>query len=373
VTQKVIEQHPLILVVGRPGSGKSAFVRALLRSLSHPGALALNDYTLLLQRIESLDQTQIRWTSEGQFEILDRAIFDDLLRELVGTALANRATRPVILEFSRDKYSEALKKFPEFINDPPLIIYIDCPLEICVQRNAARAPGYPINVVPESVIRSHYAQDDLAALIAAFPGAIRRVDSSSHSLTALEREALLLLSELQGKPAETIASVATFRKELAAAGLILSYTLVFGTLAAAAWRADPGSLFGRIAPAGSFSLLKTILLVMSAGGLGSTTYCMRALYHYYIRGMFDFDRFKWWYLFRPLAGALLSVAAFTLVTGGSAALGTPNSNAPSNLSWFGVSYLAGFGTEQVIEWLRRASKSVFGESSVQPDDERPAG
>jgi predicted kinase len=364
----------LVFLIGRPGAGKSTFARYLTRALISTNVLYLNDYELLLARTKSLAANQIKWEPNGQFEVLDRAVFDGLFSDLVKPVASNRGKRPIIVEFSRGLYVPIFAAITGLNEGPFTIIYVDTPLESCIQRNAIRAPYSPLKTTPEAVIRKYHTADDLTALLQAYPGNVRIVRNAESSLHALEREASLILEDIIGtEHIKSLRPASQLAKELTAAVLLIFYLTAFLSVSILAWRAGPSSFLASLLPGKDLNqlpFLKTILYVFCAGGLGSTTYCIRALYHYYILGAFDFDRFKWWYLFRPLTGSVLAISSFAIVKGGVVALGAGGSLpiSSANLAWFGVAYLSGFGVEQVIEWLRRASKSVFGESRVQPDE-----
>src|SRR5205814_10102948 len=80
----------VVFVVGRPGAGKSTFCRYARRALGNSKILLLNEYELLLKRKEKLAATQFKQYENGQFEIVDRTIFDDLCDQLVQAAMAGR-------------------------------------------------------------------------------------------------------------------------------------------------------------------------------------------------------------------------------------------------------------------------------------------
>jgi adenylate kinase family enzyme len=361
------QQADLFFVIGRPGAGKTTFARYLALALHDQHVLSVNDYDLLLEMAHSLPQDQIRWDKEGHLEVVNRAVFDALFDTLTKIALANRGKRPTIVELSRAAYVETLRRSPELQARPPLIIYLNAPLETCIRRNAGRDPGNAAKIVPEGVIRKYYAEDDIGALAAAFPERVRIVDNAGSSLSTLEREAALLVADLFGGDPQ--GRTASRWKEILTACMLIGYLVAFLVLGFAAWQAKTASLIFRfISPdPESIPLMKMMGIIASAGGLGSATYCIRAFYSYYIQGTFDFDRFKWWYVFRPITGALLALSVYALVQGGVSAIGGSAEGQRGTMTWFGLSYLAGFATEQVVEWLRRTSKSIFGESRVQPD------
>jgi len=148
-------------------------------------------------------------------------------------------------------------------------------------------------------------------------------------------------------------------KEGAVAGILAVYSFVFLLVLFLAWQ---GGVLGVLGVDGvRASFLQTAIYVLCAGGLGSTTYCIRAFYYYTIKDDFLFETYFWWYVFRPLSGIILAVAAFALTKGGVVVFGGSSaSTSASNYALFGMAYLAGFGTEQVLERLRVASKAVFG-------------
>ncbi len=162
-------------------------------------------------------------------------------------------------------------------------------------------------------------------------------------------------------------------REAAVGAILGSYSLLFLGALLASWQ---GWLLRQILGDGSrLPLLQSAAYVICAGGLGSTTYCIRAFYYYTIKHDFLFDTYFWWYLFRPIFGAILAVAAFCLTKGGIAAFGGGTaSSGGTNFALFGMGYLAGFGSEQVVERLRLASKAAFGiEKSLGNEKQRADG
>ena len=357
-----------VFVIGRPGSGKTTFARYLRRVLWNWRTVSINDYDLLLSKIPTLTPAQIRWEN-GQFEIIDRSVFDRLLSEIVAKVRSERGKRHIIVELARPSYSEIITQFQDFAQFPFYVFYLDTPINVCIQRNYTRAPASPSRIVPESIIRRFFATDDIELVADRIPQWTRIINNANTSLASLEREANLLVDELLGGWNGCLVTAVGLMMEFAAAIIIFSYAIFFLGAILYLWQSTNQSFIGSLAPSpDKLSLLRTVGLVMCGGGLGSTTYCMRSLYHYYILDKFDFWRFKWWYIFRPQAGCILAFAIFAIAKGGVGTIAGASSTHIATLPWFGIAFLAGFGTEQVIEWLRRASKSLFGESRVQPQD-----
>lgn len=361
----------VIFIIGRPASGKSTFAKFFTKALKRFGYLYIDDYTLLKERVKLLKDNQVKWGKNGQFEIIDRNIFDDLLDEIQQTVVRQRRRRPiVVVEFSRSNYVDSFKVLNLLTVNNYAIIYLKTPLGTCIDRNLMRAPDSPVDSVPCSVITKHYRNDDIRSLLKEHPGRVRIIENGTKSLSDLEKEAILVANEffhIDDSPMNS--NVRELTKEIAVSVLLILYLFIFSLLTVFAWKSTLSSYLGLIADNDTqLTFVKSIVYAMCAGGLGSTTYCIRSFYSNSIKGIFDFDRFKWWYFFRPLVGTILALAVYVVIKGGIGALGTGfDTTGPiSNLTLFGVSYLAGFGTEQVVEWLIRASKSIFGESRVQP-------
>jgi len=361
----------VVFIIGRPASGKSTFAKFFTKALKRFGHLYIDDYTLLKEKVKLLADNQVKWEKSGQFEIIDRNIFDDLLCEIKQTVVKQRGNKPILVEFSRSNYVDSFKVLNSLTVNNYAIIYLDSSLETCVKRNTMRATDSPVDSVPDSVIHQHYQKDDIERLLMEHAGRVRIVENRTKSLGDLEKEAVLVAHEIFNIDDSPMNSnVDELTKEMVVAFLMILYLFIFSLLIVFAWKSTPAKFFGWIAGNDKqLPFVKTIVYVMCAGGLGSTTYCIRSFYFYSIKGVFDFDRFKWWYLFRPLTGTILALAVYVMIKGGIIAFGDgiTTDGYRQNLSLFGVSYLAGFGTEQVVEWLRRASKSIFGESRAQPE------
>ena len=360
----------VIFIIGRPASGKSTFAKFFTKALKRFGHLYIDDYALLKEKVKLLADNQVKWEKNGQFEIIDRKIFDDLLDEIKQTVERQRRSKPIVVEFSRSNYVDSFKVLSSLTVNNYVIIYLDSPLNTCVNRNMMRAPDSPVDSVPCSVIKQHYQKDDIESLRKEHPGRVRIIENITKSLSDLEKEAILMAHEIfriDDSPMNS--NVHELTKEIAVSVLLILYLFVFSLLIVFAWKSTLSSYLGLIADNDTqLTFVKLIVYAMCAGGLGSTTYCIRSFYSYSIKGTFDFDSFKWWYLFRPLVGTILALVVYVAIKGGIGAfgmsLGTTGSSA--NLALFGVSYIAGFGTEQVVEWLIRTSKSIFGESRAQP-------
>jgi hypothetical protein len=80
------------------------------------------------------------------------------------------------------------------------------------------------------------------------------------------------------------------------------------------------------------------------------------------------------YLFRPFGAAILAVVVFALIRGGILTiLGADASNArpsvASSLSSFGIGYLSGFSSVEVIKTFSRLSKNIFGDKEERERDD----
>ena len=160
---------PNVFLIGRPGCGKSIVFSILeeeLRAKGYKGELRRIDDFPLLKHILDTDvgHKRHRPAPEGGVKITDDKVWDELARGLNEQALELQdPDRLLFIEFSRDNYVRAFKNFsPELIRNS-LIIYIDCPWDVCWERNVRRAKlekGLDAHLVSKEEMETTYKQDD---------------------------------------------------------------------------------------------------------------------------------------------------------------------------------------------------------------------
>ena len=113
----------------------------------------------------------------------------------------------------------------------------------------------------------------------------------------------------------------------------------------------------------SDALLRSLVYIACAGGLGGTVYLIRSFYKKIFERSFRPDVF-WWYLFRPLTGAIMGVVAYFLIVGGLLSIGSAQSPdyAKSIMLYCGIAFLAGFSFTQFADKIEGLAKTVFAAS-----------
>ena len=112
-------------------------------------------------------------------------------------------------------------------------------------------------------------------------------------------------------------------------------------------------------------LLKLVCYAALGGGIGGITYGMMNLQKH-TAGKYDFQAaYLGDYVFRPFAAAALAVVIYALLRGGVLTMlggdpTSPSTSVVASFSAFGIGFLAGFGSKQVIDRLNELIKKAFG-------------
>ena len=97
-------------------------------------------------------------------KITDYTVWDELSKALNQEALKLQSpSRLLFIEFSRDDYRRAFKHFNSELIRDSLIIYIDCPWNVCWERNVRRAKlekGLDAHLVSKEEMEITYKHDD---------------------------------------------------------------------------------------------------------------------------------------------------------------------------------------------------------------------
>ncbi|MGA2682091.1 MAG: hypothetical protein ABSF44_09875 [Candidatus Bathyarchaeia archaeon] len=111
-------------------------------------------------------------------------------------------------------------------------------------------------------------------------------------------------------------------------------------------------------------LLKTVLYVGVAGGLGGVFYGIRGFIYHTSEDDFD-PKWRWWYLYHPVTGFVLGVLAYFLIVGGLLTLGSVSQvdYTKGILLYCSISFLAGFSAKKFNEKLDELASTIFSTSS----------
>jgi hypothetical protein len=121
-------------------------------------------------------------------------------------------------------------------------------------------------------------------------------------------------------------------------------------------------------------VLKLVCYAAGGGAVGGITFGMMNLQRH-TAVKYDFKpAYVGDYLFRPFGSAALAVVIFALLRGGVLTIlgGDPSSASASpvaSFSAFGIGFLAGFGSKQVVDRLNDLIQQAFG--GEEDEDEQP--
>jgi hypothetical protein len=108
-------------------------------------------------------------------------------------------------------------------------------------------------------------------------------------------------------------------------------------------------------------LVLSLIIIACSGGIGGTIYCIRGFYKNLARGDFHFDRWTWWYIFRPIMSAVIGVFAYLLIVGGLLTIGNFSEvDYSRGLTFYSaIAFLAGFAFTQFADKLNEIASTVF--------------
>lgn len=162
-----------IFLLGRPGCGKSVVYNLLTSRMREEGLgrefMRIDDYPILKELMDQDTDFKKHILVEGEFQITDLSVYDDVLEEINRRLKGLRKPdRVIFVEFARRSYVDALEKFDREVLDRSLVIYIYCPFELCLKRNKERFErgGKTVDehIVPEDKMKEYYLHDDYEEL-----------------------------------------------------------------------------------------------------------------------------------------------------------------------------------------------------------------
>jgi len=174
----------IILVIGKPGSGKSTFIEALVSKFEVCAATPFqifNDRDVLVKLAHTNTMSDfIRALDDINFEIVDDKAYDIAIDEVVSAIHKAKDHHLLLVEFSRNNYLRALRKFADlFDSNNFLIVYVETAFEICKKRNLQRAVQSNSHCVPTDEMDSYFQFDDLDQLIPQYQDRLMVIDNES--------------------------------------------------------------------------------------------------------------------------------------------------------------------------------------------------
>ncbi|MDD5066223.1 MAG: hypothetical protein PHF84_04185 [bacterium] len=166
---------PFILLLGRPGCGKSAVYKILTRKLQEKGLAdefeRIDDFPILKELLDKDTECKRHVRKDGGFAVTDWTIIDEVLQEINDRVFQKAADHKVLfIEFARANYKEALANFTKKFLDHSAVLYIKASFELCLARNeerfkAAQEKNLDDHIVPPDLMRTYYKDDDIETLL----------------------------------------------------------------------------------------------------------------------------------------------------------------------------------------------------------------
>lgn len=138
-----------VFVLGRSGSGKTTAIRRI-HEIAHQWGVKttrVKDYDVLYEMFlvdERKQQGRFRRTDFAGFDVLDRTVFDDVLEKIgrsiqgLSSSLASEKNgqieKIITIEFARDNYKHALKKFDKTFLQDAYFFFVEADLDTCMSR-----------------------------------------------------------------------------------------------------------------------------------------------------------------------------------------------------------------------------------------------
>lgn len=186
------QAQPVVIIIGRPGSGKSLvarLIRTLLLQEDYPFTVDIrSDYQVLHSWSRSPEYaSSFEITPFDGFRVRDLTVLDSALQHMLAEITITKGHLH-ILEFARKQYATSLASLFSCLNKIAAVIYVNAPLEVCLSRNAHRAnirltpdSGF----VPEDIMNDYYACDDISEMHSAFGDKIIIVENATDDIKSL--------------------------------------------------------------------------------------------------------------------------------------------------------------------------------------------
>ena len=110
----------------------------------------------------------------------------------------------------------------------------------------------------------------------------------------------------------------------------------------------------------------SLILIFCSGGIGAVIYSIRGFYKNLAKGKFNFDSWVWWYIFRPIIGAVTAVFVYFLIVGGLLSIGSISEPDYSKgiIVYCGIGFLCGFCFTQIAAKVKDVASTIFSRNKT---------
>ena len=180
VTEYANRRPLIVLLIGRPGSGKTTLAKSIVSYLNEASVLAtsLSDLDFFQAVFEDRTKGGGRYerTSDGGYYILDRSLYDEGTVDLAKRVLAApKNARLIVAEMARQKYTDALRIMKNHSVVPDVVVYVDVEYETAVRRNSWRKSIDNGHYVSAKEMEETYRKDDAVEVEAEYGKAFVRL------------------------------------------------------------------------------------------------------------------------------------------------------------------------------------------------------
>ena len=158
----------IVFAVGRPGSGKSTAIRHIIELAKNKKYVAIHirDYTILHAMSKQEEHyAKFRPNKYEGFDVVDFSVLDIALcklEEQINVLIDAEEYDIILVEFARDDYKTAFKKFSPTLLKNSYILFVEAELNTCIERVRERAVllhGPDHHFLSTNIMTTYYRQD----------------------------------------------------------------------------------------------------------------------------------------------------------------------------------------------------------------------
>ena len=174
----------VVFIIGRPAAGKTTVACQLTALAKERCPLiriaAIDEYDILRNCAKTLNPADVKWDTNGEFELIDRRFLSTTAALLESAVLSCATSHDLTLcELARSEYTSLFDGFSARIRRAMTILYVNAPIQVCRARNDRRLRHRRSgHYVPDSVMTTHYTHDDFDELSRRYRKVLHLIENS---------------------------------------------------------------------------------------------------------------------------------------------------------------------------------------------------